>query len=418
MTSVTNATPACGERRLKESEMDSYRSPMFSDVGVLALVPDKWNSLWQPRHQVLSRMNRYFHVVWVDPPQGWRERWLNRPGSNRSHTSSQPEPVVYETEWWLPKFYRPRWLGEWTARQGLRRARNILVSKGSRKIILYVWRPEFAATLDRVVHDVSCYHIDDEYSFSPVDTPLDPVEADLIRRADLVYIHSPGLLEKKGSLNPRTVFVPNGVDYEAYATAKPEPSDLASIPHPRIGYVGVIKRQLDLSLLAALAEQHPEWSFVFVGPYGHVGPEANMEKMFHMKNVFFLGTKPVEELPCYTQHMDVCLMCYLVNDYTNHIYPLKLHEYLASGRPVVSAPIRSVLEFADVLTFASTKEEWSKAIGTALTSEHCAVEQVDKRRRVARGYDWEPLVQRIAGSMCNRLGPSYADRFREMVARQ
>src|SRR5690606_28319265 len=107
-------------------------------------------------------------------------------------------------------------------------------------------------------------------SFSLVDRPNDPREVALIRAADLVIIHSQKLFEKKGSINPNSVQIPNGVDYAAFSTPQPEPADLAGIPHPRMGYIGVIKLQLDLALLLALATQQPAWSFVLVGPVGNI----------------------------------------------------------------------------------------------------------------------------------------------------
>ena len=150
--------------------------------------------------------------------------------------------------------------------------------------------------------------------------------------------------------------MPNGVDYAAYVRPWPEPADLAAISHPRIGYVGVIKKQLDLELLYALAERHRPWSFVLVGPQKHhddIG--ALIRKLAGLPNVHFLGEKPVSALPSYTQHMDVCMLCYKVDDYTKFIYPLKLHESLATGLPCVGAPIRTLQEFPEVLDLADTR---------------------------------------------------------------
>ncbi len=117
---------------------------------------------------------------------------------------------------------------------------------------------------------LACYHMDDEYTFSEEEVPTDLVETRLIKRVDQVFVHSRGLFEKKGGLNPRTMVVPNGVDYDAYALPHPEPDDLRSVPRPRIGYTGILKTQLDWLLLLRLARRHQEWSFVFVGPRNSV----------------------------------------------------------------------------------------------------------------------------------------------------
>src|SRR5690606_4940220 len=254
--------------------------------------------------------------------------------------------TVYRPDRWRAEVYRPRFVGDWLRRQRVRDAVDILRRRGCTKIVLYVWRPRYGWALDALDADLVCYHIDDEYSFSSVDRPNDPHEIALIRAADLVIIHSQKLFEKKGSINPNSVQIPNGVDYVAFSTPQPEPVDLAHIPHPRMGYIGVIKLHLDLALLLALAMRHPAWSFVLVGPVGNIGDKRPLlERLKRLPNVHLLGSKPVEELPGYCQHFDVCMMCYEVSDYTNYIYPLKLHEYLASGRPVVSAPIEAVRPF-------------------------------------------------------------------------
>jgi glycosyltransferase involved in cell wall biosynthesis len=297
-------------------------------------------------------------------------------------------------------------------RQRLRRAQQILHTRGCRKIILYLWRPHHELALDAMDYDVSCYHIADEYTFSPIEKPLGKLEARLISRVDQVFIHSPALLQKKGKLNPRTAFVPNGVDYHAYATPQREPTDLQHIPHPRIGYIGIIKKQLDLTLLSALVQRHPQWSFVFVGPRGNLsGQNELIQQLSSMPNVHLLGGKPVSALPAYTQHLDVCLLCYQVNDYTKFIYPLKLHEYLASGRPVVGSPIRSLREFAHIIRLARTTDEWSQALTDVLGPDACSAGQVEARQTVARQHDWNRLVGMIAQILCDRLGPSFLHRF-------
>src|SRR5437667_8567412 len=106
-------------------------------------------------------------------------------------------------------------------------------------------------------HDLSIYHVDDEYSFSFGEVEISPAERSLLKSVDQVFMHSPALMHKKGGFNPNTEFVPNGVDYRMFATAVPEPEDLRRIPHPRIGYVGYLKRMLNWPLLLELSATHP-----------------------------------------------------------------------------------------------------------------------------------------------------------------
>ena len=397
------------------------RQPLIPDVGVIALVPDAWRVLWQPRHQVIGRLAHYFQVVWMEPAEDRHEN-LNKYGRIE-------EPSPRERPWSLMpgfavsypgflstvfnRFYR---LEEFLLRSRLRHARSILTRRGCQRIILYIWRPTFLPALDFVPHDLSCYHIDDEYSFSPVELPLSEIEKRLICRTDQVFVHSSGLLEKKGKINPNTLFIPNGVDFETYSDELPEPADLARIPHPRIGYTGFIKRHIDWSILIDLSQEHPEWSFVFVGPLSpHEDISAAIQELSNRPNVHFLGPKPTAILPAYPQHFDVCIMPYQDNEYTKYVYPLKLHEYLAGGRPTVGTRIRTLIEFNDVVALASTSKEWSSAIEKSLRPEENSRERRAARQEVARRYDWEGLVLRIAMSMAAGLGPEYRDRLSRLL---
>jgi glycosyltransferase involved in cell wall biosynthesis len=253
--------------------------------------------------------------------------------------------------------------------------------------------------------DLSCYHIDDEYRFSAEEDAGDEEEMRLIRRVDQVFIHSPALMKKKGSLNPHTTFAPNGVDYAAFSTAGPEPVDLAPIPKPRIGYCGVIKDQLDWPLIGWLVEEFPGCAFVFVGPInaGHPETVRHTRELSRRGNAHFLGGKSVAELARYPQHFDLCIMPYKIDGYTRYINPLKFYEYLAGGRPIVSARLESLLEFAGYLELCDDAGQWRTAIANSLRPEASRPEEVARRRALAERYDWGHVVRRIAETMISRL---------------
>jgi glycosyltransferase involved in cell wall biosynthesis len=383
--------------------------PLCPEVGLVALVPDRWSPRWQPRHFVLSRLARYFPIVWVDYPHQWRDSlraWRRRP---ELHPAPPAGLQIYRPEPWLPLLGRPRWMAGITARARLQRARNVLRAQGCSRFAVYIWRPEFADALNQAQWDLSLYHIDDEYSFSPTETEISPREEMLLKSASQVFIHSPALWEKKSSFNPNCEYVPNGVNYHAFATPTPEPSDLRDIPHPRIGYVGNLKQMLNWDLLLELSARQPHRSFVFVGPLSpHAGIAAAVRQMSARKNVYFLGGKAAEELGAYPQHFDVCIMPYKMDDYTKYIYPLKMHEYLASGRPVLSTPIRSVEAFQNVIATAITPEEWSQAIDHALSPGENSHTRREQRQSVAREHDWDTLVLRIARLIARRLHVNFA----------
>lgn len=375
-----------------------------SDTGVIALVPEPWHSMARTtRHHVMRHLADHFQVLWVEPSVYWREyvvspSLLVRPQRAFDVT---PQLQVLPASVTQPKCYRPQSLARLFERRRLNAARALLLRRGCRCVVLYIWRAEYADALDLAHVDLTCYHIDDEYTFSRDDNPTPPAEAALIARADVVFLHSRELFAKKGELNPCSLLVPNGVDYHAFSAPASEPADLAPIPRPRIGYAGVIKQQLDLTLLLQVARRRPDWSFVLVGPIGMIGDQADaLRSLQQLPNCHFPGRKSAAELPAYVQHFDVCTLGYVMDGYTRYIYPLKLHEYLAAGRPVVATHIPALEEFRDVVYMASSADEWVAAIGRALAEGPTAAAA---RAGIAANHDWSSLVARIANAIEQNL---------------
>jgi glycosyltransferase involved in cell wall biosynthesis len=379
---------------------------------VIALSPDPWSDQWFDRHYLVSRLAGYFQVVWMTQPR-WRECVS---GSGSRGLSSAPDAArpaglqVYESEIWLPRVGRPAWLARFTSRERLRRASKLLRARGCTKVVLFICQPEYGVALEDLPHDFSIYYVSDEYSFSTTEVEVSATERHVLRSVDQVYLTSPALMEKRGAFNPNTEFLPMGVDYQKFSTPVPEPDDLRGIPYPRVGYMGHLKRMLDWPLLLELSTAHPEWSFVFVGPKGpHPEIDVLLEKMSLLPNVHFLGGKPTKGLGAYPQHFDVCLMPYVIDDYTRYVYPLKMHEYLAGGKPVVSSPIRSVQDFKHIIAMARDRGEWSRAIEAALSAGENTPDQRARRQRIARDYDWDGLVARMVCTITKGLGIDVPD---------
>jgi glycosyltransferase involved in cell wall biosynthesis len=385
----------------------SLSQPSVGEVGVIALSPDPWSAQWMDRHYLLSRLAGHFQVVWMTQPR-WRQSLagLGSRGVSPAADAARPAGLqVYEPEAWLPRVGRPGWLARFTSRERLRRANALLRARGCTKVVLFICQPEYGVALEDIHHDFSIYYVSDEYSFTTTEVELSATERKVLGSVDQVYLTSPALMQKRGSFNPNTEFLPMGVDYQKFSTPVPEPDDLRGIPYPRVGYMGHLKRMLDWPLLLDLSTAHPEWSFVFVGPKGpHPDIDALLGKMSLLPNVHFLGGKPTKSLGAYPQHFDVCLMPYVIDDYTRYVYPLKMHEYLAGGKPVVSSPIRSVEDFKHVIALARTREEWSRAIQDALSAGENTPEQRVRRQRVARDYDWDGLVAKLVRAITSGLG--------------
>lgn len=375
-------------------------------IGILSLAVDSWGLRWNSRHQVLTRLAKDFQVLWVNPVPEWRRVVDVRRWPVHEHTIyGLPQNfVVHDSSTLTPVVYRPQWLSNALLRARLARARASLVKRGCTHVVLYLWHVNFADAVSAVKNELSVYHIYDEYSHSEHELPLDVAEERMVRSVGQVFTVSPTMQARKGALNRHSTLISNGVDYDAFATPVPEPADLHDIPHPRIGYTGYIKKQIDWELLLELAQRRSSWSFVFVGArHAHPEIDAILARLDALPNVHFLGTKPTSELSRYPQHLDVCLMPYKVNDYTKYIYPLKLHEYLASGRPVVSVPLPALRGCEHLVDIASGAAEWEHAIERQLEPAVTDPARTLARQAEARRHDWSTIADRIAAVIRERI---------------
>jgi glycosyltransferase involved in cell wall biosynthesis len=184
--------------------------------------------------------------------------------------------------------------------------------------------------------------MDELSAFKGAPTALKDREAELFKRADLVFTGGQSLYEVKRHQHKNVYAFPSSIDAAHFAQARSvveEPADQAEIPHPRLGFFGVIDERMDVELLEAVAAARPDWHLVMVGPVVKIDP-ANLPAR---ENIHYLGGKSYDELPSYLSGWDVALLPFARNESTRFISPTKTPEYLAAGCPVVSTSIRDVV---------------------------------------------------------------------------
>ncbi|MBC8005296.1 MAG: glycosyltransferase [Verrucomicrobia bacterium] len=159
--------------------------------------------------------------------------------------------------------------------------------------------------------------------------------------ADVVFTGGHNLYEFKKDRHHNIHPIPSSIDQSHFESGlgSSDPADQAQIPHPRVGFFGVLDERLDIELLDKMASQMPEVHFVMVGPVVKIDPE----QLPQHENIHYLGQKSYEELPYYLAHWDVAFLPFAKNDSTRFISPTKIPEYLAAGKPVVSTSIRDVV---------------------------------------------------------------------------
>ena len=226
---------------------------------------------------------------------------------------------------------------------------GLLQARGLRPGLLWYYTPMMLGFSAHLAADVVVYDCMDELSaFRGAPPGLTEREARLMARADLVFTGGHSLYEAKRDRHPDIHPFPSSVDVAHFAAARTshiQPADQAAIPHPRIGYYGVIDERLDTALLATLAHARPDWHFVMIGPVVKIAPED----LPRLPNIHYLGAKSYRDLPAYVASWNVALMPFALNEATRFISPTKLPEYLAAGRPVVSTPIVDVVrQYSDL----------------------------------------------------------------------
>ncbi|WP_155907315.1 glycosyltransferase [Lunatimonas lonarensis] len=222
-------------------------------------------------------------------------------------------------------------------------------------------------------------------------------EVEAIRNADFTIVTSRQLQSDLAELSGKAVnYLPNAADFDtfkqSYLEEIPVPSDLQGIPKPIIGYTGNICHRSDYDLLNHICQQHPDKSVVMVGPRNHwASTQIDLDAI---PNLYFLGPKPIEKLPEYLAHFDVLILPFLLNEVTKSIYPLKINEYLASGKPVVATPFsEDIMAFADVIRLEKDHDEFVRAISEELEGD--SIEKRGKRHQVASENTWENRVAQV-----------------------
>jgi glycosyltransferase involved in cell wall biosynthesis len=248
---------------------------------------------------------------------------------------------------------------------------------------------------------LSVYHCVDDFASVPHWwNPASSVRArerECCVEADVVICTGRKLVESRRQFNPNIHFVPEGADVSLFASAAlPEtavPDDIAKLPGKVIGYIGVIDFRLDVALLARIANERPDYSIALVGPVK--SDTQDLQALRDLPNVHFFGNRPIDALPAYIKAMDVCMIPYVLNDYTHHIFPLKLYEYMAAGKPIVATDMEEMRPYAgDEMTIATTHNAFLAAIDDAITQD--SPERAAARQATAQGESWSDRVERIS----------------------
>ncbi len=278
--------------------------------------------------------------------------------------------------------------------------------EGREPAIFWYYTPAAMAFSRHLPRALTIYDNMDELSaFRGASPDLLRLEQELLETADLVFAGGWSLHEAKRSRHRSVHCLPSSVDVAHFGQARggdlPDPADQAALPHPRLGFFGVVDERMDLGFVAALAALRPDWQFVMLGPVVKIDP-ADLPRS---GNVHWLGMKRYDELPAYLAHWDLALMPFALNESTRFISPTKTPEFLAGGLPVVSTPVADVVRAYGgddgLVSIAATPEEAATMADALLEAPRAAwLARVDAR--LAEGsWDrtWRTMRDLIDGAL-------------------
>jgi UDP-galactopyranose mutase len=292
---------------------------------------------------------------------------------------------------------------------------HCIESEQMSEYVLWYYTPMALAFTDRLSPVAVVYDCMDELSaFMGAPPILKAREAELMSRASLVLTGGQSLFEAKRHQHSNIHPFPSSVDVAHFAEARriaTEPEDQAPIPHPRLGFFGVIDERMDLPLLDGVAAARPDWHLVMLGPVVKIDPAS----LARRANIHYLGSKRYEELPQYIAGWDVALLPFARNDATRFISPTKTPEYLAAGKPVVSTSIRDVVRpygKKGLVRIADDVAAFVQACTAAMAED--PLERITQADAFLRQTSWDGTWTRIRSLLDDALrrtdaGPSVAE---------
>lgn len=371
-------------------------------MDLLVLSEVRWGYFRTRKQFLLSRFPAPWRVFFAQPPGGgaddpWEPRQEGRvtyftvpflkPGTKSPLYNAAAATVPGR---WLIESAAERYLGGMLRKLGVEPEPVVLASN------IYT-----AGALSRLRKKLLLYDFND----SPFQFSVSPPWARgywprTIRQADAVFVVSEFYRRQlAGETDRPLILLGNGVEMAHFKAPRDVPADLAPLPRPLIGYVGLLSHFLDFEMLESLRRNRRGGTLVLVGP-GTPATDAAVAELGRREGVAVLGPRPYEQVPAYMQALDVGVIPFRADDpFVQGINPNKVYQYLASGLPVLTTPLLDLRESAPDLLFATDDRSMSQALATALD----APADRERRRALARPHDWDALAARMVHEIEARL---------------
>jgi UDP-galactopyranose mutase len=359
----------------------------------------RWNFVFQRPQHLMSRFGSEMKVVFWEEPM---EIGPEETAYLKIHDADDAPNVRIAVP------HLPQAMPDEAREATLKRLLDVHVASIRGPLIAWYYTPMMLPFSSHLEADVTVFDAMDELSkfrFAP--PRLLELEQALIDKADIVFTGGSSLYEAKKHRHANVHCFPSSVDRAHFAKARArtfDPADQEDLPKPRLGFYGVIDERFDTELLDKVAAERPDWSFVMVGPVVKIGEDELPKR----PNIHYLGGKSYGLLPSYLAGWDVALMPFAMNESTQFISPTKTPEYLAGGKPVVSAPIKDVVRHyghLEGVKIAATPEEFVEACEQALElARHPESGWLAEADLMLSASSWDITQARMAGLIADLMG--------------
>lgn len=352
---------------------------------------------------LMIRLARYFRVLYIEPAADLcfllrNPRFLLRLFRRRdSNNLSKLIPII------LPFENRFTAIKKINQKLFISQIRWLLKQNPYGPTILWLFSPKDYYLIGYLKEKKLYFHVTDDYSAFPDKSGLGSrwqirtQENYILKNAKRVFVTSPYLATLKSQWSSKIELIPNVADVKHFEKARSEittvPPDIACISRPVVGFIGAIDYfKVDFDLIKFCAKRNGDLSFVLIGPIGR-GDNTEPNSLPRENNICYLGEKPYSHLPNYLKVFDVCMIPYRLTDYTRACFPLKLYEYLAAGKPVVSTNLPAVNDLSDIVYIGDCREAFNARIKQALSED--SVELISARQTIAKKNSWDQRIHTI-----------------------